>query len=141
MKNLSQSDFRDLLDDLELLHRKVDERVLVVPFPPDEDFDHEIRIVFLVDKKKLQAASSVAGYGSDLPRAKKLDFCNRWNRENITPKAYLDGDGDFVAELILLHDEDVSAECIKNNFIKLGIATIARFFKELKAYVDDERAA
>ncbi len=136
MKNITQDQFRDLLDELELLHKKVDKRALVVPFPPDEDFDQPINIIYVVDRKKLQAGSVVSGYGSNLGRLEALEFCNSWNREKINPKAYVDKDGDFTVEITLFTDEDVSVGYVKQNFILLSISSIALFFKELKQYVD-----
>ena len=138
MKNITQNEFRELLDKLELLHKKIDDRALIVPFPPDEDFDRPINVIFVVDRKKLQAGSSVPGYGANLKRADALEFCNAWNREKINPKAYLDDSGDFIAEMSLFHDEDISAEYVQNNFIRLAIASVAHFFKELKQYVDEK---
>ena len=144
MKNITQNEFRELLDKLELLHKKIDDRALVVPFPADEDFDRPINIAFVVDRRKLQAGCSVPGYGANLKRSDALEFCNAWNREKISPKAYLDESGDFFTEISLFHDEDISAEYVQNNFIRLTVAAVAQFFKELKQFVDgkssDERS-
>ena len=120
MKNITQNEFRELLDKLELLHKKIDDRALVVPFPADEDFDRPINIAF----------------GANLKRSDALEFCNAWNREKISPKAYLDESGDFFTEISLFHDEDISAEYVQNNFIRLTVAAVAQFFKELKQFVD-----
>ena len=140
MKNVTQSEFRDLLDKLELLHKKIDNRTLVVPFPADEDFDQPINLLFVVDRNRLQAGAVVPGYGAKLKRADALEFCNVWNREKIYPKAYLDQEGDFTTEISLFHDEEISAEYVQNNFIQLSIATNAQFFKELKKFVDEKGA-
>ena len=137
MKHITQEEFRDLLDKLQLLHRKVGNHVLIVPFPADEDFDQPINILFFVGKTKLQAGAVVPGYGSKLKRADALEFCNAWNREKINPKAYLNNDGDFTTENSLFHDKEISEEYVQNNFIQLSIAKIALFFKELKKFVDE----
>ena len=130
--------FRDLLDELNLTHRKVSDSDFMVPLEADDDFDHNVHIVFCIQESRMQAWACVNGYGVENPYEDSLRFCNKWNKEKVMPKAYLDDDGDFIVEISLFTDEPLDEEYVKTNFIRVSCSFIWSFFKELKSYLDSK---
>ncbi len=136
LKNIKIDEFASLLDDLELKYRKVEKDKLVLTID-DDDFDETIPFIFSFEKKKIQLLVCVPDYGSELTHVQALEFCNEWNKGKVTPKVFLDDDGDFIAEATLIHDEPISAQYVKDNFIMMNVLAVPMFFKELKEQIDE----
>ncbi len=134
MKNITFSEFRDILDTFELTVRR-DGNKLIVPMNDRELGEKPVLIIFSLgdeDSAKIQATAMLPGFGSSMSEIEKMRFCNTWNRDKLFPKAYIDSDEDFILEVTLFKDEEVSEEYVKDNFIGLSIVTSVEFFKELK---------
>lgn len=133
MKNVTLNELRDLLDDLGIACKKKDD-VLLASLPADEDFGHDVSVLFALDGTNDLRMRAVAWSGSfQAPRAdrvKALEFCNAWNTAKAVPRAYLDKDGDFSLDLSLFTDVEIDASYIKENFIRLFLSTSWHFFKD-----------
>ena len=133
-KKFTAKEFRDLLDELSLTHKKTGDHTFRMPIPMDDDFVDSLGISFEVREKKIQAWAAIPGFGVENPRADSLEFCNLWNRRRVSPKVYVDKDGDFIAEQTIFIDEDFSDEFVKNNFIIFAASTIKNFFENLNLH-------
>lgn len=133
MKNVTLNDLRDLLDEAGVSCKKKDD-VLIASLSADSDFGHDVGIIFTLEGTTGSRMRAVAWSGSfQAPRAdrvKALEFCNAWNADKAVPRAYLDTDGDFRLDLSLFTDVDIDASYIKENFIRLFMATTWHFFKD-----------
>lgn len=138
VKNITVKEFRDLLDELGLTHKKCGENTFRMPLPMDDDFEDTLGLSFEVRETKIQAWAAVPGFGVENPRADSLEFCNKWNREKTAPKVYIDKDGDFIAENTIFIDEEVSKDYIKNNFILLSTVAMKSFFEALNRRLNSE---
>lgn len=133
MKNITVQEFRDILDDEGLTSKKVDDNVLAVPFP-DEENGINFVINFVVEEDRIQIWSCIPGLGVEIPRVDALEFCNRWNKEMAFPKVYIDRDRDIIAEHSLLTDEEISEEFLKLNVVTLSIGSIHKFLITLNKF-------
>ena len=133
MKHITLEEFRGLIDEMGLNSKKIDDRVLAVTFQDDEDgVDFIVR--FFVGENRIQAWICIPGLGVELDRADALEFCNKWNKEKVLPKVYIDKDKDFIAENTLLTDEEISEEFVKTNFIAFGLSTMYQFLTALRKF-------
>ncbi len=130
-RTITVNKFRELLDELSLTHKKVGDHTFRMPIPMDDDFEETLGISFEVREQKIQAWAAIPGFGVENPRSDSLEFCNLWNRKKVSPKVYVDKDGDFIAEQTIYIDEEVSDEFIKENFIMFSIVTMREFFSTL----------
>ncbi len=130
MKNVTLNEMRDLLDELGVRHMKKDQ-VLVANLNADEDFEHNVSVVFEIEGDRMRAVAWSCDFTEPRSnRIKALEFCNSWNDDKVVPRAYLDEDGDFRLDLCLYTDVDLDAAYIKENFARLFMATAWQFFKE-----------
>ncbi len=137
-KKIDVKKFREYLDELGLTHKKVGDHTFRMPIPMDDDFEESLGISFEVQEKKIQAWAAIPGFGVENPRSDSLDFCNKWNKESISPKVYIDKDGDFIAEQTIFIDEELSDDFIKTNFIMFAIASMKGFFERLNKRLNHE---
>ncbi len=133
MKNLTPSEFRDILDELKIVHRKSSDNSFSLVLRADEDFDEDVTVTFSIEERRIQFWGISPGYGEGMSRFDRMEFCNAWNIEHCLPKAFVDGDEDFVVEWTVFDDEEVSREYLTENFVRLGLSAIWSFFKELRA--------
>lgn len=121
--------------DLEYLRNHFDENGI-----PNALFDDSIRIalhdnivvVFRTRGAKVQLTSFSTDKRHKRPRVEALELCNKWNQERISPKFFIDDDGDFIGEVTILADEEMSEEFVIENFIKFSLSGIMGFFDDLK---------
>ncbi len=130
MKNITVSEFRDLLDSHDLTYKKNGD-TFIVPLDDDE-VGEKIGVIFSVSSDRLQSKALIPDFGSKLSETKKLRFCNAWNRDKVYPKAYLDRDEDFVLEMTIFQDAEISGEYIRQYFILLNFVATIQFFRDLK---------
>ena len=135
-KKITAREFRELLDELALTHKKTGDHTFRMPLTMDDDFEDLLGISFEVRETKIQAWAAIPGFGVENPRADSLEFCNLWNRKRISPKVYLDKDGDFIAEQTIYIDEDCSDEFVKTNFITFAANSIKDFFENLNLHLN-----
>lgn len=130
MKNVTLEQLRDLLDEVGVRHTKKED-VLLATLSADEDFGYDVLLLFAAEGSRIRA---IAGSGSfQAPRANRrqaLEFCNSWNDDKAAPRAYLDEEGYFRLDASLYTDVDVDASYIKNEFVRLFMASSWQFFKE-----------
>ena len=96
----------------------------------DEDFGHDVLVVFYVDDNRLQILSFARGLRIEQRDvAKTLVKLNKYNAEGYMP-AYLNDNGDVIVRRLEFLDEEVSESFIKENCIKLCVQFCWKFFKE-----------
>ena len=134
MENITLNEFRDILDSFNLTYRRQDDKLLV-PMKNEELGEKPVIFVFGLGKensKTIQASAALPGFGSSMSEIEKIRFCNAWNRDKVYPKAYVDGDGDFILGMAMFKDEEISEEYIRKYFAAFVLITSIEFFKELK---------
>lgn len=133
MKNITLEEIRDLLDDAGLTSRKIDDNSLTAVYRDGED-GIDFVVKFELEGNRIQIWTCEPGLGVELDRQDALEFCNKWNRDTISPKIYVDKDGDFIAELNMLTEEEISKEYVKLNFISLALVSMRGFIKSLRKF-------
>jgi hypothetical protein len=128
---ITKSELRELLDQLNLTHRILDDGNFVCFLDADEKFGYDVNILFSINED--QGSLNVFGCSpkfkiSENMVAHALVKCNDHNRESYIGQAYLDKDDDVCISYTVCIDEPVSESFIKENIIKLSIGTFWKFY-------------
>lgn len=129
MSKMTKAELRDMLETF-LAIRRDDDGDYVTVLDADQDFGHDVGVFFVLNENgdKLQMMSMTNLTVRD--DVKALAFCNRWNTEKSFGQAYFH-DGTFRMTFSLNNPADVSREYLKDSFVRLNLAIIWQFYKEV----------
>lgn len=137
MKDFSLEEFRVILDKAGVVNVKSD-NALVVSLDADKNFGYDATAVFTVEDKRVRVVAGSANFQA--PRANRLaalEFCNNWNKERTTPRAFLDPNGYFGLDWSLYVDVDLAASYLETKFVAIFLTGVREFFKEAERAFDE----
>ena len=130
VNSISASFIRELCDEIGFRTEIDSNGFISLCLSKDEDFGHDVLVVFSVDNNRLHIFSFARGLEIEQRDvAKTLVKLNKYNAKGYMT-AYLSGDGDVMVDRLELLDEEVSESFIKENCIKLCVQVCWNFFKE-----------
>lgn len=133
MKGITQSQVRDILDEVNIPSRIDSDGNLYTVLPADDDFGYDVAIYFVVhDDSLLLHAFAV---GLNVPEPSTVDVLvgiNELAIKNKFPKAYI-YDHTIMCDHWVVLDEEVSPEYVRENCIRMIIPFMWGFFVKMQA--------
>ena len=106
---------------------------IVVPLTLAEAPEKPIRIGFIIGDGYATATSVSESFRVDDEKmTRALGFCNEWNYERLSPRAYVDAEGRLRADMNVEID-GLSREYLIENFIRRFVREAGDFFAEALA--------
>ncbi|MBP5621901.1 MAG: YbjN domain-containing protein [Thermoguttaceae bacterium] len=126
---MTVDDLEELVKETGLYYRRSG-NAIIVPLTLAEAPEKPIRVGFIIGDGYASATSVSEEFRVDddaKPRA--LGFCNEWNYDNLTPRAYVDSDGRLRADMNVGID-GLSREYLIEDFVKRFVREAGDFFAE-----------
>ncbi len=122
-------DFEETVKETGLYYRRSG-NAIIVPLTLAEAPEKPIRIGFIIDDGYATAISVSEGFRVDDDKTTRaLAFCNEWNCDKLTPRAYVDDEGRLRADMSV-GIVGLSREYIVENVIRRFVREIGDFFAE-----------
>ena len=126
---MTVDEFEETVKETGLFYRRSG-NAIVVPLTLAEAPEKPIRIGFIVSDGYASATSVSEGFRVDGDKTQRaLEFCNEWNDDKLTPRAYVDAEGRLRADMNVCVD-GLSREYLIENFIRRFVREAGDFFAE-----------
>ena len=129
---MTVDEFEETVKETGLFYRRSG-NAIIVPLTLAEAPEKPIRIGFIIGDGYASATSVSEGFRVDDEKmTRALGFCNKWNFERLSPRAYVDAEGRLRADMNVEID-GLSREYLIENFIRRFVREAGDFFAEALA--------